>query len=102
MCAIDQRARRDGPVLENLGEYDPVSKDPAKQFNINIERVQHWLKAGAQPSDTVRDLLAKKGIGDVKLWETDRKHDHKRMQERIARKAAEEASKGEKKEEKKA
>jgi len=43
--------------VENLGTYNPRSK-PAK-VEINKERVQHWLKLGAQPSDSVRTLIAK-------------------------------------------
>jgi len=43
--------------VENVGTYNPRSK-PA-QVDINKERVQHWLKQGAQPSDSVRTLLAK-------------------------------------------
>ncbi len=95
VCAIEQRARREGPVLENLGIYDPVNPDKAKQVTLNDERVKHWIAAGAQPTDTVRDMLAKRGLVDVKLWETDREHDRKRLAERQAKKAAE----GEKKEE---
>lgn len=100
VVAMDHRARREGPVLENLGTYDPVAPDASKQIVLNEERVKHWLSRGAQPSDTVRDMLAKRGLGDVKLWEKDREHDRKRLEARLA-KAAEEAAKGEKKDEKK-
>ena len=44
-----------GDVVENLGTYNPRSK-PA-QVNIDKARVEHWLKMGAQPSDSVRTLL---------------------------------------------
>ena len=60
--AIDSRTARDGRVIEELGFYDPVSSDPAKQFSINRERVEFWLGKGAQPSPTVRSLLIKAGI----------------------------------------
>jgi small subunit ribosomal protein S16 len=80
-----------------LGFYDPVGPNKDTQVRINEERVKHWLSKGAQPSDTVRDMLAKRGLIDVKLWEEDRKHDRKRMEAKLAKKAAE----GEKKEEKK-
>lgn len=46
-----------GDVVENLGTYNPRSK-PA-QVNINKERIQHWLKNGARPSNSVRTLLAR-------------------------------------------
>ena len=98
LAAIDQRARREGPVLENLGTYDPVNPKKDQQVKLNSERIKHWLTKGAVPSETVRDMLAKLNLVDVKLWEKDREHDRKRLADRLAKKAAE----GEKKEEKKA
>ncbi len=55
--AVDSRSPRDGKVIEELGFYDPVNQDVAKQVVVNKVRVEHWLKAGAQPSDTVATLL---------------------------------------------
>ena len=46
-----------GDVVENLGTYNPRSK-PAV-FNVNKERIEHWLKNGARPSSSVKTLLAK-------------------------------------------
>ena len=46
-----------GDIIENVGTYNPRSK-PAK-VEINKERIQHWLKRGARPSDSVRTLIAK-------------------------------------------
>jgi small subunit ribosomal protein S16 len=60
--AVDGRTPRDGRILEKLGHYDPIEKDPAKQVVINIERVKHWLDLGAIPSDTVSEILAKCGL----------------------------------------
>ncbi|MBI5864572.1 MAG: 30S ribosomal protein S16 [Planctomycetes bacterium] len=60
--AMDIRNPRDGRVLEYLGAYDPQNKDSAKQLVLNSERVQAWLKRGAQPTDTVAALLKKAGI----------------------------------------
>ena len=62
ICAIDQRARRDGPAIEELGYYDPIENDPEKAVRLEVERIEHWLNRGAQPSDTVRDLLRKAGV----------------------------------------
>ena len=53
----EARSGLQGDVVENLGTYNPRSK-PA-QVNINRERVEHWLKQGARPSDSVRTLLSK-------------------------------------------
>jgi len=60
--AVDIRSARDGRVIEELGFYDPVTKDDTKRFQIDRERVEHWLKQGAQPSETVKGLLVQAGI----------------------------------------
>lgn len=60
--AIDQRSPRNGRVIEELGWYDPLAKDADKQTDLKRERVEYWLSVGAQPSETVRDLLKKNGI----------------------------------------
>ena len=60
--AIDSRTPRNGRILEKLGHYDPIEKDPAKQVVLKIDRVQFWLDNGAIASDTVAELLAKRGI----------------------------------------
>ena len=61
ICATDKRAARDGRVIEELGAYDPHAKNEEK-VTLNRERVSHWLRAGAQPSATVGQLLAHVGI----------------------------------------
>ncbi|MBS0195335.1 MAG: 30S ribosomal protein S16 [Planctomycetes bacterium] len=101
IAAVEKRARRDGPVLENLGWYNPLATDASKQLELNEERVKHWIAAGAQPSDTVRDFLAKRSLVDVKAWEADRAYDRKMVEINKA-KAAAAAAAGEKKDEKKA
>ncbi|MHC4292804.1 MAG: 30S ribosomal protein S16 [Planctomycetota bacterium] len=53
---IDSRAPRDGKIIEKVGHYDPIVKDPDKQLVLNTERVQYWLDKGAIPSDTVSQL----------------------------------------------
>ena len=60
--AVDSRGPRDGRVLEELGWYDPEAKSADKQVSLNRQRIEHWLSVGAQPSDTVRDLLKRQGI----------------------------------------
>ena len=60
--AVDSRAPRDGRVIEELGLYDPLQKDPDKQINFKRERIEYWLSVGAQPSETVANLLEKVGI----------------------------------------
>lgn len=98
LAAIDQRTRRDGVVIENLGWFNPLEPDAAKAMQLHTDRIKHWLSVGAQPTDTVRDFLVKANLMDKALWEKDREHDRKRTE---AKKAAAAAA-GETKEEKKA
>ncbi|OIP29253.1 30S ribosomal protein S16 [bacterium CG2_30_54_10] len=65
VVAVDSRKSRDGRTLANLGHYNPLS-DPA-DVCIDEERVMGYLKTGAQPSDTVRQLLLKKGIRQTQV-----------------------------------
>lgn len=55
VVVTDSRAKRDGRFLENLGTYDPQAKP--KQFELKMDRIAYWLKQGAQPSETVLNLL---------------------------------------------
>ena len=60
---MDVRSPRDGRVIEELGWYDPCAKEADKQLSLKRERIEYWLGVGAQPSDTVRQLLHRQGIG---------------------------------------
>jgi len=60
--AMDRRSPRDGRVIEQLGWYDPNARESEKQLSLNRERIEYWLGTGAQPSDTVRQLLERQGI----------------------------------------
>ncbi len=60
IVVADVRAKRDGRIIEDLGRYDPVNA--TTKVTINTDRVIHWLKTGAQPTDTVRSILKKEGI----------------------------------------
>ena len=60
--AIDSRTPRDGRVIEELGTYDPLQKEPEKQISFKRERIEYWLSVGAQPSETVANLLERAGI----------------------------------------
>lgn len=57
VVVTEARSARESSFVENVGTYNPRSKPALVQ--INKERVQHWLKRGARPSDSVRTLLAK-------------------------------------------
>lgn len=62
VSAMDGQSPRDGRVIEELGWYDPNTKDADKKLALKRERIEYWLSVGAQPSDTVRNLLIKNGI----------------------------------------
>jgi small subunit ribosomal protein S16 len=103
ISAVDERVRRDGPVIEQLGWYDPIAKDAAKQLQLNEERVKYWLGVGAQPSATVSDVLAKRNLLSArakKAWDARRDNERKTSEANKA-KAAAAAAADEKKDEKK-
>lgn len=57
VVAADGRSPRDGRFLEILGWYDPKMK--GKNYELKMDRIDHWKKNGAQLSDTVRSLVVK-------------------------------------------
>lgn len=59
---FDGQTRRDGRAIEQIGWYDPLVKEEAKQFKVNVERARHWLSVGAQPTHRVSILLKKSGV----------------------------------------
>jgi len=94
--AIDGRTRRDGRVIESLGWYNPVEQDASKQISLNEERVRDWLSRGAQPSETVLDMLGRFDLLEGKLkarWEADRESAQRRGRCRTAIKSIEAAAK---------
>jgi small subunit ribosomal protein S16 len=60
VVVADGRSPRDGRNIETIGQYNP-RHDPSL-IEIDADRANHWLKQGAQPSRTVKRLLAIKGI----------------------------------------
>jgi len=62
VVVADSRSPRDGRFIDMIGHYNPLT-DPAT-IDINEEKALKWLRYGAQPTDTVRSLLAKLGIMD--------------------------------------
>ena len=57
IVVADSRSPRDGKIIEQLGTYDPMT-DPAT-INLEKEKVEKWIKNGARPTDTVKDLIEK-------------------------------------------
>ncbi len=60
VVAADSRFPRDGRFLEVVGTYNPITK-PA-QITIDEEKAMYWLSKGAQPTETVKNILSKQGI----------------------------------------
>ncbi|QOR36072.1 30S ribosomal protein S16 [Clostridium sp. 'deep sea'] len=60
IVVADSRAPRDGRFIEEIGFYNPT-REPV-ELNVKVERAQHWLSTGAQPSQTVRTLLKNAGV----------------------------------------
>lgn len=58
IVANDSHTKRDGQYIELVGTYNPI----ANETKINEEVALKWLNLGAQPSDTVKNLLSKAGI----------------------------------------
>lgn len=91
ISAVDQKSRRDGRVIEALGWFNPLESDPSKSLKLNAERIQYWLSVGAQPSDTVRDMLGRADMlpANIKTqWEADRKASREDVEKKKAAAAA--------------
>ena len=56
----DARAPRDGRFTEKIGTYNP-NTNPAT-VDLNFERALYWVEVGAQPTDTVRNILSREGV----------------------------------------
>jgi small subunit ribosomal protein S16 len=57
VVVADSRSPRDGKFIELIGTYDP--KKPDHNSTLKLDRIDHWISKGAQPSDTVRSLIKK-------------------------------------------
>ncbi|MBA5778925.1 30S ribosomal protein S16 [Stappia sp. F7233] len=59
----DERSPRDGRFIEKLGSYDPMlPKDSENRVQLDVERIQHWISNGAQPTDRVLRFLDAAGV----------------------------------------
>jgi small subunit ribosomal protein S16 len=55
IVVADSRSPRDGRFVEHIGSYDPATNPP--KITLKKEQADHWIQAGAQPSETVRKLI---------------------------------------------
>jgi small subunit ribosomal protein S16 len=58
VVVAEKRSKLSGRYVEDIGWLNPANK----QFNLKRDRAEHWLKVGAQPTDTVHNLLVKSGV----------------------------------------
>lgn len=58
IVAIKARTKRQGESLEDLGSYDPIKKT----INVEADKIKVWLEKGAQPTDTVKNILVKNNV----------------------------------------
>ena len=59
IVVADSRSPRDGKFIEEIGTYQPLKQ--GENFTLKLDRAQHWLSKGAQPSDTVASFIKKAG-----------------------------------------
>lgn len=57
IVVADSRSPRDGKFIEHIGNYDP--KAAGVNYQIDLDRAEYWIKAGAQPSETVGSMIRK-------------------------------------------
>lgn len=60
LVVADSRSPRDGRFIEEVGYYNPLTEP--KTLKIEEDKIMDWLQKGAQPSDTVRNLLSAQGV----------------------------------------
>jgi len=98
IVVADSLSPRDGRFVESLGYYKPLSR-PARLV-LDMERVDHWLGEGAQPSGTVKSLITKArrggdaavAVGEVAHEEREAKRAEQLAAKRAAEKKAAEAA----------
>ncbi|MGE3263383.1 MAG: 30S ribosomal protein S16 [Bacteriovoracia bacterium] len=57
IVAVDQNKKRDGAVLDKIGTYDPAIEKDSEKVKYNSELYKAWIAKGAQPSETVVQIL---------------------------------------------
>ena len=114
LVIMDSRKRRDGAAIEQVGWYNPIAKDDL--YSLKEDRILHWLKEGAQATDTVHDILRTSGLAfkwhliqqglsdadiekEMKKWLLEREDVLARRKERAEAKVAKKKEASKKKEE---
>jgi len=89
----DSHSPRDGRFIEKVGTYDPLlAKDNPGRITLKTERIQEWLKKGAQPTDRVARFLSTQGLAEWQAGNNPNKgKPGKKAEERTAERAQREA-----------
>lgn len=102
IVVADSRSPRDGRFLEKVGSYNPMlpRDGEQKRVNLNVERIQHWLSKGAQPTDRVTRFLSQdETLGATVKWQAgnnpNKAKPGKKAEERAAERAQREADRAE-------
>jgi small subunit ribosomal protein S16 len=94
IVAADSRSPRDGRYIEKLGTYDPLlPRDNENRVTMNVDRIQHWLARGAEPTDRIARMLEAAGLRPAQTRANPQKGEpgekaKKRADERDAREQA--------------
>lgn len=92
IVVADSRTPRDGRFIEEIGTYDPL-KDPV-EVKVDEAKAKEWLDKGAKPTDIVKSLFEKQGIG-AKVYVVPEEEHVLADDEEVAEEPAEEASEAE-------
>ncbi len=102
IVVADSRSPRDGRFLEKVGSYNPMlpRDGEQKRVNLNVERIQHWLSKGAQPTDRVARFLSQdETLGATVKWQAsnnpNKAQPGKKAEERAAERAQRAADRAE-------
>ena len=102
IVVADSRSPRDGRFLEKVGSYNPMlpRDGEQKRVNLNVERIQHWLSKGAQPTDRVARFLSQdETLGATVKWQAgnnpNKAKPGKKAEERAAERAQRETDRAE-------
>ena len=87
MVVAPSTSRRDGRFIEVLGTYNPQAHARTEELKLKMERVDHWLQVGAQPTDTAKSLI-KQGRMSPEEWLERAEKNTKAKAERVKRKNA--------------
>lgn len=94
IVVADSRAPRDGRFIEKIGTYNPMlANDNPERVKLDAERVQYWIKNGAQPSDRVARFLFAAKLGPKVEWREAPKKSAPKAKAQERMKAEEEARK---------